>query len=504
MSFFERDFKKNIEGISDLILGVREQLCNNPYDFCIKVALLARRTPNEYNVLQFIGRMLSTENINANNICISLVFDSDSLGVDDNRTLQMIDLLNKNPIHEFSVLFRYGFKKNILFIKSFIDYILKKDCFFSDINHRGAFNLLSLSYIYSDYEQYYNLCVKFSSKYGFIENRRYKSRYSTMQSILSGFLFLNNQKEKIKELDKKNSSLKIAICLSGQMREYSEAYKTWEHLNLDAHEVDLYIHTWSNSGIRMPSPISGNGAERAFSYKPFIKSFVKAGNLFGAQAIYDRYPSLFFEVARNCHKITSDELLKLYGSNAKIIIEDEEDIIFENDNNNQKKMFYKITSAQRMALESGKEYDLIIRLRPDLTFSKPVEKFDWNAMYEESIRKNVIFTDAARITEGLYVDDKFAVGIPSVMNYYVNTYNLQEQAVKERWYGFPTRLIAHQSLIYSLFYQGIKVENLIGGRISELSSVEKMDKFKIKELINNDIFQLDKIKLDEIILENLS
>ena len=38
--------------------------------------------------------------------------------------------------------------------------------------------------------------------------------------------------------------LKIAICVSGQLRGYEEAKKSWDSI-FQGHDVDYYVHTWS-------------------------------------------------------------------------------------------------------------------------------------------------------------------------------------------------------------------------------------------------------------------
>ena len=49
--------------------------------------------------------------------------------------------------------------------------------------------------------------------------------------------------------------MKIALCLSGQAREFIISYPYWKYYLLEAYDVDIFIHTWQTldkSDLKIP------------------------------------------------------------------------------------------------------------------------------------------------------------------------------------------------------------------------------------------------------------
>ena len=42
--------------------------------------------------------------------------------------------------------------------------------------------------------------------------------------------------------------LRVALCVSGQLRGYKEAFPSWPSLGLDDHQVTTFVHTWQSVG----------------------------------------------------------------------------------------------------------------------------------------------------------------------------------------------------------------------------------------------------------------
>ena len=249
--------------------------------------------------------------------------------------------------------------------------------------------------------------------------------------------------------------LRIAVCVSGQMRGYAAAFQTWKHLGLDGHQVKYFIHTWEDTGWRFPDPMSGNGVDRIFKFAPFAEAYRQAGFRYGLAAMKKAYPN-FFARLEVSSTLGEADLRAVYGADAVVAIESHRRPEFENDANNQLKMFYKIQEAHRLMLQDGGDYDLVIRIRPDRAFRAGTAAPDWAGMAEACRRQRVLFFNHLAVTKTLYAGDQFAVGSPEAMGCYANTLGLQTQAIRENWFGFPKRLRSHCSLAHALLFQGVR------------------------------------------------
>src|SRR6267154_192419 len=61
-------------------------------------------------------------------------------------------------------------------------------------------------------------------------------------------------------------SRRIALCLSGQMRAYRLCHNSLKQYLLDPLQPDIFIHTWSNSGLALPTRESGTCVEEVITY----------------------------------------------------------------------------------------------------------------------------------------------------------------------------------------------------------------------------------------------
>lgn len=183
---------------------------------------------------------------------------------------------------------------------------------------------------------------------------------------------------------RKGQNLRIALCVSGQMRGYDRAFPSWkEALRLDQVNYDLYLHTWNSTGRKGLTP---HHASRNFS-PPFDAAFAEAWRK-GCRNFPRRYPSLFalFEATQ-----TIDESHIRALMSPKVLVAEPDDI-FPDDVPNTYRMHYKIEKAYELCVGSGIEYDLVVRLRPDKKFF-PSAEFDWETIYEKVVEEKTIFSD---------------------------------------------------------------------------------------------------------------
>lgn len=176
--------------------------------------------------------------------------------------------------------------------------------------------------------------------------------------------------------------MKVALCLSGQMRGYLEAFPSIKKNIIDKFNPDVFIHTWSDIGI-------SNNEHRRRLPGCFAHYLDKDNR--ENKAVFDRNFPKFSSYINQSPQVSELELTKLYQPKS-IVIEDspdesEYDQFFncplpEEIKSKQPKatwsrpLFYKIYKCNELKKDFEKlnnfEYDLVIRLRPDLSIGEPI------------------------------------------------------------------------------------------------------------------------------------
>jgi hypothetical protein len=79
--------------------------------------------------------------------------------------------------------------------------------------------------------------------------------------------------------------LRIAVCISGQLRGFRQAYPTWTRLGLDHHDCFFAVHAWKKIGRNMP--IKSDTAQRCFSGQ-FLRAYKDVVSRMGYDFICDQ------------------------------------------------------------------------------------------------------------------------------------------------------------------------------------------------------------------------
>lgn len=283
----------------------------------------------------------------------------------------------------------------------------------------------------------------------------------------------------------KPTTLNIALCVSGQLRGYKEAYATWKHLGLDAHKVDTFVHTWKNIGVRFPDPKWRMHVERRFDDSSFVTKYIQICESYGLDEIRNLYPSLF---STETAGYSSDEntLRGVYGEGANIVIDDESGEQFSQ-LSNQDKMYYKIKKCFEMVRSDGTDYDLVIRIRPDIKFSEGTS-IDWISVHEQCLAENLVFCESRPLLkENVYMGDQIGVSTMEAASIYSNCYDFHDEAKAKKMTGVPVTRLGHTSLAWSLLIHGIKVDQLKPVKWGGLSDVQKLNNAQIREILEHDI-----------------
>lgn len=155
--------------------------------------------------------------------------------------------------------------------------------------------------------------------------------------------------------------MRLALLISGEFREFETAIKSWNFLR---YNPDCYFSTWDttseinrNLNIHINEPVT---KERIHNYLP------------------------------NCN----------------IIVEEENELLTYN----YEKMVYKWKSVINMMIESNKEYDAVILIRPDLFLNINDDRMDY---FLQNIEDDILYTlNPANTKLTTFMQDLFFCGKP--------------------------------------------------------------------------------------------
>ncbi|KAF1024131.1 MAG: hypothetical protein GAK30_00151 [Paracidovorax wautersii] len=481
-------------------------LAIDPFRLAVRVSTVRRRHPQHYEalagVLQARAARLPAP---AGHAAIALKLALQEIDPhDESHDEALLDLFQRAAIGDVTALLRSAFSRNVLLFQRWVQRLNQTPERLVSISPRGIYRLLAVAYIHLDDDAYRSLAEHIVHLHDAQPPGQLDTPLTATVAIAQRFLARRQTPAPAGPFPigtRGDRPLRIAIAVSGQLRAYREVFPSWRHLGLDGHQVDYYVHTWKSIGWRFPNAITGNAVDRVFGHAPFVQAYIKAGLLYGIEAMRKAYPTFLGSLERSAADVTVADVQAVYGSDARVYIEAEDPTRFPDDPKNQHKMFYKIDQAQRMVEESGVSYDLVIRLRGDRSFRPPRTPPDYQAMWHQSQADQVLFGEPARIANELYVDDQFAIGTPEVMRAYASTAQLQQQAVQERWHGFTPQLAPHLTLAYALFFQGIRVREALGVRPGPIRGQHLMSRQEIHEALLHDMPGGPRSEMDRLFLE---
>ena len=243
----------------------------------------------------------------------------------------------------------------------------------------------------------------------------------------------------------------IAICISGQARNYEQGYQELKKWFLDKYDCDVYIHTWKDKTI-----VRSNFDEDftpSHTYELTDQDFDNILELYKPKAHYFQYPIPF-------------DVNDIKGNLNRRL-------------NNLLSAAYSIQASNDLVKESGIEYDLVIRYRFDLQFSNWVDPncpflSDLTQLEPSKIHlfKYDLNEDGSDSRPG-EVDDIFAVGGPKVMDVYSSyfSYLLSYTFIDKEYEEWlhktigPTadKMVAESYLKYHLVKNNIPINKIDSG-----------------------------------------
>lgn len=287
--------------------------------------------------------------------------------------------------------------------------------------------------------------------------------------------------------------LRVAICVSGQLRGYRKAFESWNKtLNLEEHDTTYFVHTWKNIGRKLPF-------EYLFYPRVFTGEFLKAYQKLNMPLhdVQRNYLS-FYELLEGNSEISRNDLATFYNTE-NVVIEDEKEPKFNNFNNAQK-MYYKIFACNELLHHPMREFDLVIRIRPDFFIGGNI---DLRQIYEDSLASNSIYANPKCPTpwsDEIMLGDTLAIGTQHLMDIYSKTYIDYYKFKNINLFQHKKFLGGHLSLSYQLYAHGIYTKFLpFSLQFMDPSPIHVKD---IYEALQKDIKSHPKITYEDQVLIN--
>ncbi len=168
-------------------------------------------------------------------------------------------------------------------------------------------------------------------------------------------------------------------------------------------------------------------------------------------------------------------------------------------------MFYKIHACNQLVAKSGKQYDLVIRARPDVVFNLEYE-LDWLEIADMCNTQKIIWADHAGegfdgfsdIGGGGYgTGDSFAISSQAGIDFYANV-GMSIDAFKEQGLAYFSVVSPHAILGHGLWLGGYRRQSIpITQKLRFMNISLKAE--DIYKAIHGDLINMDKDLADDFI-----
>jgi len=243
--------------------------------------------------------------------------------------------------------------------------------------------------------------------------------------------------------------VRIAVCVSGQLRGFRRVLPTWRRTLFAHADCTYFVHSWEAIGRSGAQP---SRAVLPFAGDAFTAAYRRLCLQEGFLPFQQRYPSLFAAL-REGATVTAEEIQAFYKT-PYAVIDDETAEPFATFSN-QQKMHHKIWAAHQLMVSSAERFDLVVRIRPDLEVR--AQAFDWRDMAAACARAPLLFTERPYGVQygNLLIGDQFAIGAPLAMARYADAWVLGPQLASLDVAGCPTQFRGHVSLAQSCWLGGL-------------------------------------------------
>ena len=237
--------------------------------------------------------------------------------------------------------------------------------------------------------------------------------------------------------------MKVAVCISGQPRNYKQGYQELKKHFLDKYDCDIYLHTWKDTnstmggGHKFSTPVEYQFTED--DYNNILELYQPEQSFFQLPIPFDT-TEVKGHLGYKLHNILSG--------------------------------YYSVYACDKLLQDSDKQYDVVIRTRFDLAFTdyvspeclflQDITELDLNSV--NVFQYPIVNGFPTRVSE---VDDLFAVGSMEVMGIYSSCFSFMLKYIYideeySKWLetvvsGDPDKLCPESLLKYHLIKNEINI-----------------------------------------------
>lgn len=271
---------------------------------------------------------------------------------------------------------------------------------------------------------------------------------------------------------------RVAVCISGQLRGYKQAWKSWRPF-LAGVDATVFVSSWTRIGRGNPEPFR---VTLPFQGEAFSREYRAIGAEIGFDGLRGRYPSLFAALDSSA-SVTEAEVSAVYGT-PHVELHDERDAPFDA-LTNPEKMYLKIERCFRMMEASGAEFDLVLRIRPD----KPVAAvaFDWAGMAAAVRDRPLLYCEAAMGVHygALLIGDQFAIGAPGASRVYADTWSRSDELRQLDLHRLDRHFNPHTTMAYVCWLHGVEIRK-VPIKFGHFQDAEPLAANEIREALARD------------------
>lgn len=160
--------------------------------------------------------------------------------------------------------------------------------------------------------------------------------------------------------------MNVAVILTGHMRCWKQVYPNFKEHIIDKYNPDIFIDTWEDEAYWDPHSKAGvvenaplvDFDELVQTYKPI---YFRKENFKTYEANFEQRAAQF----PNFYHVPKNQISMLF------------------------KLGRGVGLMEEYLFQTGKTYDLVIRMRPDLMFNEPLPDFDPNKFYTLGYRNHM-------------------------------------------------------------------------------------------------------------------
>lgn len=289
--------------------------------------------------------------------------------------------------------------------------------------------------------------------------------------------------------------LRVALCVSGQLRGWQRALATWAPLLQTEHEVHVFVHTWHSVGRKLPHV---SHYHRSFQGR-FLEELERVVALSGRDLVARDYPALIDWFASG--DTIDAALLRDAYQTPHIVLQDDSAPPFAGMSNSEK-MYTKVEASFDLARSTGIAFDVIARMRPDKALY-PSPDFNWARALNVAQSNAAILADYAPVLHphgGFVMADQFACGAADAMEAYSRTASFTRAAWETGLHGFPKAFVPHSNFAYTCLMNGLRIMGTPDLLFGPLHDPDHIPPQTLVALLRQDIAQRPETAFDARLL----